>query len=358
MSPARLSVVPILLIVAMATEGSAQPAARPAVPLDPIATILDAFRSHDIVALGEGAHGNEQGHAFRLSLVRDPRFSAVVNDIVVEFGNALYQDVIDRFVRGENISDTALRNVWQNTTQVTPVWDKPIYGEFFRAVRAVNSTLPPERKLRVLLGDPPIDWETMQTFADMNKWTADGNRDRHPAEVIRQEVLAKRRRALVIYGEAHLARPNRSIVQLLESTAGIKIFSIATPISMPTATPLRTLQPDAAFWPVPSIALLRGTVLGLADATAYFAPAAMMREGKPAAAVQPQRPLPRMEDQFDALLYIGEPSSITMSPVPRERCTDTAYLEMRMRRLALVPPALSKIQTDQFKRECAVDAPK
>ena len=136
MSPARLSVVPILLIVAMATEGSAQPAARPAVPLDPIATILDAFRSHDIVALGEGAHGNEQGHAFRLSLVRDPRFSAVVNDIVVEFGNALYQDVIDRFVRGENISDTALRNVWQNTTQVTPVWDKPIYGEFFRAVRA------------------------------------------------------------------------------------------------------------------------------------------------------------------------------------------------------------------------------
>src|SRR5437762_876195 len=47
--------------------------------------ILDAFRSYSIVALSEGTHGNEQGHGFRLALVRDPRFARVVNDIVVEF---------------------------------------------------------------------------------------------------------------------------------------------------------------------------------------------------------------------------------------------------------------------------------
>src|SRR6266850_6986735 len=52
---------------------------RPAVPIEPIAAILDAFRSHQVVALGEVDHGNEQGHAFRLSLIRDPGFANTVN---------------------------------------------------------------------------------------------------------------------------------------------------------------------------------------------------------------------------------------------------------------------------------------
>ena len=61
-------------------------APRPAVPIDAIAAIVEAFDSHDVVALSEGVHKNEQGHALRLSLIRDPRFTTVVNDIVVEFG--------------------------------------------------------------------------------------------------------------------------------------------------------------------------------------------------------------------------------------------------------------------------------
>jgi hypothetical protein len=35
---------------------------RPGVPVEPVAAILEAFRSHRIIALGEGTHGNEQGH--------------------------------------------------------------------------------------------------------------------------------------------------------------------------------------------------------------------------------------------------------------------------------------------------------
>jgi hypothetical protein len=134
---------------------------RPAVPLDPVDAILEAFRSHQIVALDEGDHGNEQGHAFRLSLVRHPHFATTVNDIVVEFGNALYQDVIDRFIYGEDVAIESLRRVWQNTTQPHFAVDLPIYEEFFRAVRAVNMSVPAERRVRVLLGDPPIDWDTV-----------------------------------------------------------------------------------------------------------------------------------------------------------------------------------------------------
>ena len=50
-------------------------------------------------------------------MVRDPRITTVVNDIVVEFGNARYQDVMDRFVRGEEVPPEALRRVWEDTTQ-------------------------------------------------------------------------------------------------------------------------------------------------------------------------------------------------------------------------------------------------
>src|SRR5262245_16784568 len=82
---------------------------RPAVPLEPVSAILEAFRTHPLVALGEGNHNNEQGYDFRLALIRDPRFALVVNDIVVESGSSTYQAVMDRFVHGESIPDAVLR---------------------------------------------------------------------------------------------------------------------------------------------------------------------------------------------------------------------------------------------------------
>jgi hypothetical protein len=96
-------VVLLLISIAGATQAAQRAGSRPAVPAEPIAAILDAFRTHQVVALDEGNHGNQQGHAFRLALIRDPRFAATVNDIVVEFGNSRYQDVMDRFVGGDDV---------------------------------------------------------------------------------------------------------------------------------------------------------------------------------------------------------------------------------------------------------------
>ena len=85
----RLGLVLAAVLATAAITGFAQGGARrPTVRVDPISTIIDAFVSHPVVALGEGAHGNVQGHAFRLALFRDPRFTAVVNDIVIESGSA------------------------------------------------------------------------------------------------------------------------------------------------------------------------------------------------------------------------------------------------------------------------------
>lgn len=283
---------------------------RLAVPVEPIAAIVEAFHSHAVVALGNlEFSGNEQCHAFRLSLIRDPRFTAAVNDIVVEFGNARYQDLMDRFVHGEEVPYESLRQVWLNTTQPVREWAFPIYEEFFRSVRTVNASLPREHQLRVLLGDPPIDWDSVHAGDDLRKWLED--RDAHAVRAIRREVLEKGRRALVIYGSQHLIRKNtvigaadewaRGLVAQLEKPAITNVFTINPEASRD----LTTLQADVASWPKPSLAMLRGTALG----AAIFDPV-------------PQRRPVRMEEQFDAILYLGPPSAMTVAQLSPALCSD------------------------------------
>ena len=78
-----LRVFGALLLAAITVESFAQQGVPepPAVPIEPVAAIVEAFRSHSVVAVMAG-HGEARGYAFGLSLVRDPRFAAVVNDIV------------------------------------------------------------------------------------------------------------------------------------------------------------------------------------------------------------------------------------------------------------------------------------
>jgi hypothetical protein len=343
---------------------------KPAVPLNPITAILEAFQTHSIVALGDGAHGNEQSHAFRLSLVRDPKFAATVNDIVVECGNARYQDLMDRFVRGDDVPEASLRQVWRNTTTPTTLWDLPIREEFFRAVRTVNASLPKERQLRVLLGDPPIDWDSVHAKDDYEKWLA--LRDTYPAELIKREVLAKKRRALVIYGDMHFQRRNLmsnydmqdplayGIVNLLEGTDGIKVFTIWA--NTDANADLDTLQSNVALWPVPSLAIVQGTTLGEADFTFYYpfaVPRLAVRDGKPdfsAPVPRDQWRSLRMENQFDAVLYLGPRSSMTTSRLSPTICNDADYVRTRLTRMALA--GLPQSESDRLKQLCSAATPK
>jgi hypothetical protein len=348
-----------------------QPVRRAAEPLDPITAILGAFETHPLVALGEGSHGNEQGHALRLRLIRDPRFAATVNDIVVEFGSARYQDVIDRFTRGDDVADETLRQVWRNTTVANAVWDRPIYEEFFRAVRAVNASVPPARRVRVLLGDPPIDWDKILTIQDVVKPSP--TRDRFAANLIRQEVLAKRRRALIIYGDMHFQRRDVManfqelpgddlLLSILEREAHTRVFSVWTN----TAVDLSVLDGGATTWPVPALIPLRGSPLGAADFTFYYpfkVPRFRLKPGirqmtSPADTmlIPPEEWRSfRMQDQFDALLHLGHPSTMTTSQVSPAVCADSVYLNQRLQRMAVGGSGQGEI--DRLKTYCKSFAP-
>lgn len=331
MRPDRLIV---LLLTVTSNLVGAQSGRAPAVPLDARTAIFEAFRDHQVVALGD-AHGNRQGEAFHLALIRDPRFAGLVNDILIESGNSRHQDVLDRYIHGEEVSRDALQRIGLDTTQQhVASLDVP---ELFAVVRGINASLPQERRIRVLLGEPPIDWERMRTADDMKAWDASpaSSRDAFAVDLIRREVLARNRRVLALYGAGHFFRKviSESMVTLLEE-ANVKPFTIWTN----AAAEMSAFQSDVARWPVPSLTRLRGTTLGAINLTEFF--------GAGGQDIPAQWRAP-MEDQFDAVLYLGPLASITLGRPQAWRCSEPAMAE-RLRRLRLQRPQLA----DRVEQEC------
>jgi hypothetical protein len=160
------------------------PQAKPASPEPATAAILAAFDKYEIVGL-PAAHGMKDLDDFILSLIRNPAFSEKVNDLEVECGNSLYQPVLDRYIAGEDIAFTEVRKVWRNTTQ-SMCSTSGFYEQFFPLVRAINQKLPAGRRLRVLAGDPPIDWDQVKNFQDILRFGA--NLDANAASVMEKEV--------------------------------------------------------------------------------------------------------------------------------------------------------------------------
>ena len=84
------------------SQTSPAPAIRPAID-----GILAALQTHSLVGMhnieGGDNHDLAQQQDFYAALVRDPRFARDVGNVVVEFGNAIHQGVIDRYVNGEDV---------------------------------------------------------------------------------------------------------------------------------------------------------------------------------------------------------------------------------------------------------------
>ena len=279
MRAARVPIWTVLVAaftLAFAPSAFAQPPAspKPAVPLDALTAIVDAFQPHSLVALGE-THGHRERQDFLLNLIADSRFAAVANDIVVEGGISTYQALMDRFVSGEDLPQELLQRVWRDTPENVV--------KVIQLVRAINSKRK-ARQLRVLLGEPPTDSDRADPASDRNRFAA---------RLVEREVLGRGRRALLTYGSGHFVRQTASLslVALLERGAGVKVFNVWTNV-----TSLRPIQNDVDSWPVPSLALVRDTALGLSNFAAYFPSTAF---------IIPPAWQVLMQDQFDAVLYVG-----------------------------------------------------
>ncbi|HSR68325.1 MAG TPA: hypothetical protein VLU25_10315 [Acidobacteriota bacterium] len=156
------------------------------------------------MALGE-RHGSKTDADFRNRLVRHPGFAAKADLIVVEFANAFHQPILDRYVvEGEDLPEDELARVWRDAAGAE-VWESPIYRQFFDAVREANQKLAPESRLRVIAGDPAVDWENATTPEDIAAYS---RRGQIAVETILNEAVKKGKKALLVWGRGHFARGN------------------------------------------------------------------------------------------------------------------------------------------------------
>jgi hypothetical protein len=167
---------------------------RPAVE-----AVVSAAQRDRVVLMGEMHRWSEEQRFLR-DLVADPALRDVVDDVVVEFGNQRFQPIVDAYIRGDSVDLDQLGRAWAETTQGS-VWLDPDYAAFFRAIREQNRRFDRGRRLRVVLGDPPIGDRDPAT---LDLWVL--QRDIHFAYVVQREVIARGRRALVIAGIDHVLR--------------------------------------------------------------------------------------------------------------------------------------------------------
>ncbi len=273
-----------------------------------------------------------QTHGDALALLlSDPRLPGVVDDIVVEFGNALYQDTIDAFIVGQPVNDADLRPVWRNTTSSPGAWDGPMYEQVYRTVRAANWAQPPGKRMRVLLGDPPIDWAKITTREEFLAFFQ--HRDAYFVSVVQQQVVvAKGRRALLCEGADAFFPP-----MAIEQQTGERVYSIVD-LDFPPGDP-GGLASRLSRYPRYSVIPTAGTWLGSFDAELALigpSPGSPPVAGRPpgpppGAPTWPRRPgrkgKPKISSdltnnpfcgkkvgQFiDAGLYLGQPGELTAS---------------------------------------------
>lgn len=316
-------------------------------PTDGVTGLLDLFERFPLVALGE-MHGVEQGANFILDLVRHPSFAGRVNAIVVEFGNAFHQQVADAYVAGAEVPMSAVRRIWHDFAGAAGPWGarQPIYEQFFAAVRASNQALPPDQRIRVLLGDPPVDWSAIRTREDAH--AVRRGRDEHFASVVERMVLDRGQRALLLAGIFHMFRvtahevairrpewnppAHESVTQILERGHRGTTYVVMPHPGEPDVETLAQLEARLASWPSPGLAAVGNTWLGALPAASMFGggntrlfwPGGTLTKPYAGSSVT-------LGDVIDAYLYLGPAAAYTWSkpnftPVDDE---DRAEVERR-----------------------------
>lgn len=328
----------ITLISASVCRAQTHPTPGDPKPEDATIAVVRAFKTHDIVMLGE-FHGNKQLYEWLRKLVATPEFADHVDDIVMEFGNSLYQKSVDEYVSGKDVPFEKVEKAWRNTVGALGP-PSPVTASLYKAVRDANMQRRGKHQMRVLCGDPYIDWDNVKEARDVGPYLS--HRDDWYAQVAKDEVLARHHRALLIMGSMHFLRnyqvgPMKATIEPELRQAGAKTWLILAG----TNTPTDYDHPDHRLdgWKPPVIVSATGWVGELA--------ARPLTEGgqddlvinmKDESGNQIKKPSfmePKLKDGADAFLYLGPRETLTVVNMTRAQLEGTAYGKEIERRLKI-----------------------
>jgi hypothetical protein len=318
-------------------------------PENATVAMLRAFKTHNIVMLGE-THDNKQLYEWLSTLVATPEFADQVDDIVMEMGNSLYQKSVDRYVSGEDVPLEQVQKAWRNTMVSGP--QSPVYAWFYRAVREANMKRRGKHQMRILCGDPYIDWEKVKVSQDINPFLS--HRDDWYAQVVRDEVIARRHRALLIMGSGHFLRnfkigPMEPVVEPELRLAGANTYLIIFGTNTPGGDKL-----DHRFdaWSTPAIVPATGWVGELParplTSGGYDDMVINMTSESGEKIKSPPFTDLKLKDAADALLYLGPRDSLTAVEMPRAQVEGTPYGKEILRRLTIM---WGKASSDVFSEK-------
>ncbi len=321
-------------------------------PSDPGQTLLSLFTRYRFVALGE-LHYNQEIWDLVDDLVRQPGFADRVSTVGFEGGNSAYQDLMDRYVNGEAVTEAEIKKVWRNNTQNTTTFDAPVYLRFLNRIRDLNQRLPAAKKVRVLLMDPPIDWQTVKSRADRDKFAL--QRQDNMEKVIEAEVYQQNKTLLYVAGPVHIDR-NQSNPLIKNPLVRLEAKYPGTTFSATTYSGfglneqrLGEVEAQFAAWPKPGIALLKDTWVGELEGGINS------RIKNADGTITNPYPGLKMQDIHDAILFLGNRSQLTLSDPSKGVCTgkpeDQAWIDELLRRQEVIetPPFLRKTKEDLCK---------
>ena len=300
--------------------------------------MIRLFQTHDIVMFGE-VHDSEQEYEWLCELVKTPGFADHVDDIVVEFGNPIYQKTVDRYVAGEDVPFDEVQKAWRNmVADAEPV--SPVYGWLYKAVREANLEHLGQHGIRLLMGSPPGDWSKINNSADLAPYVAE--RDQWYEQIVKQEVLAKHHHALLIMGAGHFLRGHGQALEFELAAEQHRVVpidrahlgpgNIESGLRASGANPYLVVfgtntidsrgDIDKRFdsWPAPVIVPLSGDWVGALPAQPVLS-----------GGYAPPIPL-TLADQADALLYVAPCSVLQTVHLSKAEIVGTSYGQEMIRR--------------------------
>ena len=222
-------------------------------PLNAADFVLKQLDQYPMVGIGD-QHMCLEFYDFIQRLVRDPRLPGKIQDIVVEAGNPRYQALIDRYVlEGKIVALADRRRIWQEATMGWYEANSPVYEQFFDTMRRVNLALPKDKRIRVILGDAPMDIHQFRANPDqyLRPFIANHETLQDPREISLatavNRVLEARHRGIIICGNGHLKLMGRrgNARHIFEPAHPGKFYLIDQN------------GPEYAGWPSPSIVVAK-----------------------------------------------------------------------------------------------------